>query len=82
MYLAKNIYVIIFCFHCVIFLLFFVLALFVCFLFCFVVHYFYIPSKKLAGGFNGIGDVSTSLFNMHGLRNLIVEIKLFEKNSY
>jgi hypothetical protein len=34
----------------------------------------------LTGGFNGIGDVSTSLFKILGRRNLIVEIKLFEKS--
>jgi hypothetical protein len=57
MYLAKNI--------CIIF--FMVLFFFVWFALFFVsFHYFYIQSKKLAGGFNGIGDISTSLFNMLG----------------
>jgi hypothetical protein len=56
-----------------------ILVFFVCFSLCCFTNHLYILSKKLPGGFNGIGNVSTSLFKMFGCINLIVEIKLFEK---
>jgi hypothetical protein len=79
MQLAKNIILIISSKFVVCYLLTFFHCVF-CFLFCCVAFIFvnilYIQLKKLAGGFNGIGYVSTSLVNMFGSKNLIVDIKL------